>query len=139
MFINFEPNFIEKSHRESVFFLLMLLLFCFLFFLFIYFFKFWWRDYFREKKSVLIAILKPRFMFFLLIYGYFSCIQIWCMLVSFRNSYGKVQKKKWRSLSGPPWEQIGVKSSLGTEVLMTLNELQNIFLRCLECQKDHCI
>ena len=56
MFSYFEPNFIEKFYRESVFF------------------KFWSRDYFRETKiRFLAAILKRNvfWMFFLLIYGCF--------------------------------------------------------------------
>ena len=64
MFSYFEPNFIEKISSGKCFF------------------KFWSRVYFHEIKIrfFLAAILKRNafWIFFLLIYGCFKCIQIWC-------------------------------------------------------------
>ena len=63
-------------------------------------FKFGSRDYFRETKiRFWAAILKRNIflMFFLLIYGCFRCIQIWC---KFRTeiptgTYLKMVESKW--------------------------------------------
>ena len=63
MFSYFEPNFIEKFHWEMVFQILVTWLFL------------------RNKNFFcLAAILKRNIFltFFLLIYGCFRCIQIWC-------------------------------------------------------------
>ena len=63
-------------------------------------FKFWSRDYFRETKILFWAAILKRnifLMFFLLIYGCFRCIQIWC---KFRTeipteTYLKMVESKW--------------------------------------------
>ena len=85
MFFNFEPNFIEKFLRGSVFF------------------KFWSRDFSRNDNLFLGS-------FVLLIYGCFGCIHIWCQ---FRTEiptgkYSKLNESKWI----PPCAQTGVKSTL---------------------------
>ena len=50
--------------------------------------------------------------FFLLIYGCFGCIPIWCKL-RYRNSYRKVLKNEWVQVDPSPrfFAQTGVKSS----------------------------
>ena len=85
MFSYFEPNFIEKIPLSK------------------WFFKFWSRDYFREMKIRLLAVILKRnisWMFFLLIYGCFRCIRIWC---KFRTEiptgkYLKMNESKWTPL-----------------------------------------
>ena len=85
MFSYFEPNFIETIHRESGF----------------SFFKFWSRDYFRKTKILFLAAILKRnifWMFFLLIYGCFRCIQIWCCKFQTEiptEKYFKMVGSKW--------------------------------------------
>ena len=83
-------------------------------FFFSFFFKFWSRDFFRKTKiRFMAAILKRNLFwsFFLLIYGCFGCIYIWC---KFRTEIPTEKYLKWMGPSGfpPPCAQKGVKSSI---------------------------
>ena len=53
------------------------------------------------------------------------------VLVSYRNSYGKVLKNEWVQVGPPPCAQTGVKSSLGTSSVFkqhqSLNTVEEMF------------
>ena len=81
----FEPNFIEKFHRESVLF------------------KFWSLDYFRETKIRLLdAILKGNIfslIFFVMIY---VVLGVYRYGSSFVPKFLWESSLKWLGPSGPP-------------------------------------
>ena len=75
-------------------------MFFFFFFFFFFFCKFWSGDYFRETKIRFLAAIVKRNIFvevFLLIYGCFRCIQIWCKFCT------EIPTGKYLKMNGSKW------------------------------------
>ena len=99
MFLNFEPNLIEKFLWKSIFF----------------FFKFWSHDFFSQNENLFFGChFETKHILIILFFADIRLFWVYTYGVSFAAKfYGKVLKNEWVHLDLPPCAKTGVKSSLG--------------------------